>query len=185
MRRGGGKRKGSANERRLCRELSLLISDGARDDLLWRSAMSGGTATTARKRGGLKAAQAGDVSSIDSLSSWLVREWYIEAKHYADLQILRSFLVNRGKLYRFWRHTVKEAAHYGKKPMLIAKQDRLPEMLVVTRGTRLSPLATPPILTLPAWDADVHLFSGVQLTQVVHKPRVLLDDSPVRVMLDA
>src|SRR5215475_8637610 len=127
MKAGRGKLKGSRNERRLCRELSLLVSNGKRDDLLWRSAMSGGTATAARKRGNLKGNQAGDVSSIDASSHWLVKEWYIEAKHYHDLQIIRSMLLRRGKLYRFWVKTVTEASHYQKKPMLLAKQDRIPE----------------------------------------------------------
>ena len=171
MRRGHGKLKGSRNERRLCRELSLLVSNGKRDDLLWRSAMSGGTATTARKRGNLKAAMAGDVSSIDPRSHWLVRDWYIEAKHYGDLQIIRSFLNNRGRLYRFWVHTVKEARHYNKKPMLLAKQDRVSEILVVTRGTKMQGTL---VMTLPDWDADVYLFEGIRL--VAPKRRVRIEE---------
>jgi hypothetical protein len=185
MRRGGGKEKGARNERRLCRELSLLVSDGERDDLLWRSAMSGGRATVGRLRGKRRAAQAGDVSSIDHLSHWLVRDWYIEAKHYHDLQILRGFLFNSGRLHRFWRHTVKEAEHYLKRPMLIAKQDRQPELLIIPKGERLSKITRMPIISLPAWGADIYLFAGVEQTPVTHRARVLLEEEHVhRVLLE-
>jgi len=167
MKTGGGKRKGSANERRLCRELSLLVSNGTRDDLLWRSAMSGGTATTARKRGNLKSSQVGDISSIDVDSHWLVNEWYIEAKHYADLNILRSLLLNKGKLYRFWVRTVKDASYYNKKPMLLAKQDRLPELLIVGWHTGLG--TNRPVMVLPQRKAHVYLFRD--LTDLSSRPR--------------
>jgi hypothetical protein len=185
MRSGGSKEKGSRNERRVCRALSLLISGGTRDDLLWRSAMSGGAATVARQRGKRRAAQAGDVSSIDRASHWLVRDWYIEAKHYHDLQILRGFLFNSGRLHRFWQHTVKEAAHYGKRPMLLAKQDRQPELLIIPKGERLSEITRTPIISLPAWSADIYLFAGVEQTPVTHRARVLLEEEHVhRVMLE-
>lgn len=175
MKIGGGKEKGARNERRLSRELSLLISNGERDDLLWRSAMSGGAATTGKRRGLNRGAQSGDLSSIDGTSHWLVRDWYIEAKHYRDLQILRGLLVNTGRLHRFWLKTVKEAKHYGKRPMLIAKQNRLPELLIITKGERLSTIIRSPVITLPSWNADVYLFAGVELTPVVHKHRVMLE----------
>jgi hypothetical protein len=176
MRPGGGKEKGARNERRLSRELSLLISNGERDDLLWRSAMSGGRATVGKRSGKQRHAQAGDLSSIDRKSHWLVRDWYIEAKHYHELQILRGMLFNSGRLYRFWRHTVKEAAHYGKKPMLLAKQDRQPELLIINKGERLSLITRTPIISLPSWPADIYLFAGLELTPVTHRARVLLEE---------
>ena len=169
---GYGKLKGSRNERRLCRALSLLVSNGERDDLLWRSAMSGGVATVALRGGKARATQAGDVSSIDPESHWLVREWYIEAKHYGDLQILRGFTHNGGKLAKFWFKTVEEARHYHKKPMLLAKQDRLPELVIVKMGTRIGDMLANPILLVPAWNAEVYLFPA--LANLTPRPRRVL-----------
>ena len=45
MRKGGGKEKGSSFERLVCKRMSMWLSKGERDDLFWRSAMSGGRAT--------------------------------------------------------------------------------------------------------------------------------------------
>jgi len=138
--------------------------------------MSGGTATTRAKRGVKAAALAGDVSSIDIDSHWLVRNWYIEVKHYADLQILRGFTHNSGKLHRFWLRTVQEAAYYGKQPMLLAKQDRLPELLIVKRGQKIHGHYKTPILTVRAWEADIYLFKAVEKLTEKKPERVLIDD---------
>lgn len=165
----------------------MLISDGERDDLLWRSAMSGGTATRGKRHGKRREAQAGDISSIDGKSTWLVRDWYIEAKHYHDLQILRGLLVNTGRLYRFWCHTVREAKFYHKRPMLIAKQDRLPELVLVTREEKLGQIAVP-VISLPGWNADVYLFHSIELLSPVpvHYKRVMIEEEEhqLRVLME-
>ena len=48
---GYGKQKGGEYERTVCKKLSLWVSNGTRDDIFWRSAMSGGRATLQRKKG--------------------------------------------------------------------------------------------------------------------------------------
>lgn len=81
MRSGAGKSKGNAFERDVCRKLSLWISDGKRDDLLWRTAASGGRATfISRTSGGarLAVAQAGDVTAIDLAGFPLASQVMIE-----------------------------------------------------------------------------------------------------------
>ena len=178
------KGKGPRNERRLSRALSLLISEGEREDLLWRSAMSGGRATVQRKRGVTNLTQGGDISAIAADSSWLTEEWFIEAKHYKDLEIVSSFIKNKGTLARFWSKCISEAESYNKRPMLIAKQNRIPELLIVKRGQRLNGSAIPPI-TLRAWNADVYLFSDIERLTASKRARIVIDEGrPPRVILE-
>ena len=44
------KEKGSSNERKLSRQLSLWFTNGESDDIFWRSTNSGGTATIRGKK---------------------------------------------------------------------------------------------------------------------------------------
>ena len=73
-----------------CR-LSLWLSGGVADDLLWRSAMSGGRATLQFKRDNKSnRRQSGDLSAIGQGAYEFCEQTYIECKHYRDLQIDRS-----------------------------------------------------------------------------------------------
>ena len=130
MRVGGGKQKGSVWERKCCKLLSLWITNGKKADCLWRSALSGGRATVARKRGEL-VRQAGDICAVSPEGHSLTDIYYIECKHYKDLR-LDSFVFGKGPLATFWAETVTQANHYEKKPMLITKSNNVP-VLVLTR----------------------------------------------------
>jgi hypothetical protein len=131
MKRGGGKGKGSSFERKLCKALSLWITDGARDDCLWRSAISGGRATVARGKGKLIAHQAGDVAAVHAEGHVLTDNFFIEAKHYRKLGTA-AFLTSRPSLLgRFWDHAVNEAKLYQRVPMLIAKENNVPTLVLV------------------------------------------------------
>jgi hypothetical protein len=130
MKGGASKRKGSAFEREVCKKLSLWVSKEKRTDLFWRSAMSGGRSTVGRKRGENLAYQAGDVSAQHPDGHRLTEHFYIECKHYRDLDI-GAFLLKRGKLYAFWKQTCKEAAYRERQPMLIAKQNRMQTLVLI------------------------------------------------------
>jgi len=134
MKAGGGKQKGAAFERRICQQLSLWVSDGTAKDLFWRSAMSGGRATVARKRGHKLARQAGDVTAVAFEGHQLTDSFYIELKHVADLALSRFLLEGTGTLAKFWETTCTEANAYSKHPLLIAKQNRYPVFVVTRRG---------------------------------------------------
>lgn len=87
--------------------------------------MSGGRATVGRKRGELLRV-AGDICAVTPEGHALTDRYYIECKSYKDLDI-EAFLVKRaGKLWSFWKECVSQAQHYEKTPMLIAKQNMLP-----------------------------------------------------------
>jgi hypothetical protein len=160
MRKGGSKQKGSAFERLVCKQLSLLISKGRRTDLFWRSAMSGGRATLELKKDVLNQTQAGDISSIDMDSGWLTRDYMIECKHYNDLQFTSGFLSGTGNLYKFWTKLFKDAIARNKKPILIAKQNNRPIVMLTSPGS-CPQLSVDPVVTLHDWPAEIRLFSEI------------------------
>lgn len=128
IRSGGSKSKGAAFERDVAVGLSRWISNGEREDLLWRSSQSGGRATTARKSNKELKTCAGDLSAIHPLGQPFLDRFYTELKFYRDLQYC-SILTDTGHLVKFWKSTVTEANSYKRHPMLIAKQNRMPTVI--------------------------------------------------------
>lgn len=134
MRKGGGKAKGSAFERDICKQLSLWVSGGKREDCFWRSAMSGGRATVHLKRGANLAQHAGDITATHSMGERLTKLWFVECKRYRDLSIAPSLMNGKGLLAGFWQVAMTEADKYDKHPMLIVKQDRMATLMLVPTG---------------------------------------------------
>jgi hypothetical protein len=164
MRAGGGKAKGSSFERDVCKALSLWVSHGKREDLFWRSAMSGGRATVGRRKGKDLAQHAGDISATHVLGHALTDYWYVECKRYADLKIESALLEGVGTLAGFWRETCKQATDHKKMPMLIARQDRSPTIMLTPVSWMQNPYGVDPfgsvskIARMHILSADVHLF---------------------------
>ena len=131
MKPGGGKRKGGSMERQISKALSLWITNGKKEDVLWRSALSGGRATVAHKRGSSLGHSAGDISAIAPEGHVLTDSYYLELKHYKKLS-LDCLLKGKGPLLDIWKNTVKEASKYNKIPVLIYKQNNYPIMWVTT-----------------------------------------------------
>lgn len=132
MRPGGGKQKGAAFERDICVRLSQWVTQGRREDLFWRSAMSGGRATVAKRRGSNLASQAGDISAVHKLGHVLTSDFYFELKHVKDLGLDSFITKSIGPLAQYWRTACKEANRYTKEPILIVRQNRLPILLLST-----------------------------------------------------
>jgi len=143
MRKGGGKAKGSAYEREVCKALSLWVSHNKREDLFWRSAMSGGRATVGRRAGKDLAHHAGDISATHRLGHALTDQFYVECKRYADLKIESGVLRGVGKLAAFWKETCKQATIHKKLPMLIARQDQSSTLLIIPLASIINPYGTP------------------------------------------
>lgn len=139
MKPGGGKAKGSAFEREVCKELSLWMSGGTRDDLYWRSAMSGGRASVQFKKGGGNVSQTGDICSIDPAGAPLTSTFFIECKFYADLNLEGAIIGNQGGIAGMWQECVEKAKEQGGKlPFLVAKQNRTRTMLWLSpEGTEM------------------------------------------------
>jgi len=130
MRRGGSKAKGSSFERDCCCRLSLWVSHGKREDLFWRSAMSGGRATVAGRRGTNLASQAGDISSVSKAGHVLTSDFYVEVKHIKHIGLDGFVVKGTGPLAKYWKTACREANQYEKAPLLIIRQNRFPTLFI-------------------------------------------------------
>jgi hypothetical protein len=150
MRPGGGKQKGSAFEREVCKRLSLWVTSNRRSDVFWRSAMSGGRATIH----GTQVQQCGDICAVAREGYQFAASWFVECKHVRKLGI-DSFLINgTGELARFWKLARKLARQHSRNPMIIACQNRMPVIVVTKRHALLH--ICPPIVVCAV--ADIYLF---------------------------
>lgn len=136
MRKGGGGAKGAQYERGICGKLSLWVSNLARNDVFWRSAISGGRAhiMSKRKRGRAFNAQSGDITAIHESGGPLLNAFVIECKHLKDIRLMRAVTGRKHGLPEIWRKLARECDAAGSKlPMLIARQNRLPDVLMTNR----------------------------------------------------
>ncbi len=124
------KGKGSAFEREICVKLSQWVSKGTRNDIFWRTAMSGGRATVFKKKGALMR-QAGDVTAVSFEGHDLTDNFYLELKFYKDLGFTAFFAKNGGLLAQFWSKAQDEAQDFGLKPILIVKQNFVPILFIM------------------------------------------------------
>lgn len=125
MRKGGGKSKGAEFERQVCKKLSLAMSKGKRDDLFWRSAMSGGRATVKFKKGEKNITQVGDITAIDPIGYKLTDKFVIECKRYKKIS-WESLIYGKpvkGNILEFWEKLKKEAELADKWSLLVIKEN--------------------------------------------------------------
>jgi hypothetical protein len=128
------KAKGSQFERDICRLLSRWVSHGKRDDLYWRTAMSGGRATVA-KRKGIDVRQTGDITAVSPEGHALTNLFFIETKFYKSLAIDSFILENKGPLAAFWKEACVKARSHKLLPMLIAKENRREPLIITSSQT--------------------------------------------------
>jgi len=129
MKRGGGSNKGSGFERKICKQFSLWISKGVRDDIFWRTAGSGARATNRRRRGKATCNSEGDMGCLDAEFSWLTDSVLVECKRgYNSWRIDDLLLpkIPKGSVWRIWERLVEDARRSNKLPLLVLKQDRRP-----------------------------------------------------------
>lgn len=99
--------------------------------MFWRSAMSGGRATVGARKGIDLRRQAGDICAVAPEGHSLTERFYIECKHVNSLDIESFIVKRRGKLAQFWETAKREAKRHGRMPMVIARQNRLPTLMLV------------------------------------------------------
>lgn len=145
------KAKGSGFERRICKALSLWVTDGVREDVFWRSSMSGGRATVAKG----KVRQAGDICAVAPEGHALVDQFFIECKSYRSLGIGQFLICGAGPLAKFWKVACREAEKYERAPMLIAKQNGLPALVLLDGAKGLQPFTDS---VRQWWHEDVVVF---------------------------
>lgn len=160
MNGAGSKAKGGAFEREVCKRCSLWLSGGARDDLFWRSAMSGGRATLQLRKDVINQTQGGDISAISEDGWKLINRYFVEAKFYADLNLEQAIFKGTGNLNTFWARAIAEAVKYRKFPILIAKQNRFPVLAIVRQSDPLFGMHTP-LMFSKLMDAKIFDFETV------------------------
>lgn len=181
MRAGGGKQKGSAYEREICVALSLWVSAGEREDLFWRSAMSGGRATVAKRKGTDLAAHAGDISATHEDGHALTNTWYIECKRYADLNYAAFMLKGEGPLAKFWKETCDQAEAHDKLPMLIAREDRGFTTVIIAHAVKALQMHMRTDVFLLHWETQIA--SMTKLNVSVHDFAAVLRKPFIKIAL--
>ncbi len=157
MRAGGGKQKGASWEREVCRQLSLWITNGKKSDCLWRSAMSGGRATVASRKG-QQIRQGGDICSVSPEGHVLTDKYCVECKHVKKLDIASFILDNKGALAKHWKQAIKQARQQFRMPILIAKENsRKPIIIILPRSLNGVCFLEPPKTVNP----EIRLLSDV------------------------
>jgi hypothetical protein len=146
------KAKGGAFEREVCKVLSLWVSHGQRQDLFWRSAMSGGRATVH----GRNVRQCGDVCAVAPEGHHLTDRYFIECKHLKSLDF-SGLLEGRGKLLKYWNIACAQAVKHELIPMLIAKQNNRPVILCCNNHVQMFP----PLATFNAYDMHIYRFNDL------------------------
>ena len=69
---------------------------------------------------------------------------FIELKHYRDLDFDAFFLTGKGRLAKFWTVAVREARKHKCQPILIARQNRTPDVVLTLPGHWKRFLKSPP-----------------------------------------
>ncbi len=116
------------------------------------------------RKGKINLAQVGDVCAIDSAGEILTGKVVIECKHRNDLDFMSAILKNQGLLFRFWTKLTREAARVKKEPMMVARQNRQPTMLIISaRGAEQLDIDYDRIATLDDWRGEprIYLFDRI------------------------
>jgi hypothetical protein len=175
MKTGAGAVKGAKWERYVCKRLSLWLTAGKRDDCFWRTAMSGGRATFQLRKEIVNQAQAGDMQAITAEGLALTEHYIFEHKHRHDLNFPAFLTHTGGLLTNYWRSTQQVAARLGKKPVLIAKQDRYPALVLTEADCSLFPYE--PWAVFAELGVQLHDFETVTKVYppLIKRPRGAID----------
>lgn len=126
------KEKGSEFERQVGKALSLWVSEGHRSDLFARNVLSGGSFTNAMKKDSKEHGMPGDLAANHPMAFKFLELFTVECKHYADLGF-EAFLFDteaKSFLGSVLKHTRKQAQQAKLHPMVIARQNRRPSILL-------------------------------------------------------
>ena len=133
--------KGGVFESEMCKKLSLWWTDGTRDDVFWRTGLSGGRATARAKRGLSTAHQHGDIGPTDPIGAPLTDLFVFELKRgYSDATVqdlLDRLHTSKPGWFEQWvvkaREDCEAAGALGW--LLITRRDRRKEMIWMERKT--------------------------------------------------
>lgn len=127
-----GSQKGAAFERTIAKQISLWVSGGTNPDLLWRSASSGARSTVRRKATGKGIDnQASDIAPTHVDAEPFSSLFILECKHYKVIQAqVALYDWPASMLAKWWAKARIDAVSVGKVPLLVAKENQRPALLV-------------------------------------------------------
>lgn len=135
----GFRQKGQDNERAQAKAISLWLSEGHDDSLLWRSDASGARSSTGKIQG----AQYGDLSLSKHEGKYVpdaqnfLSLFSVELKHVKHIDLLRAWLNPGDDLRKYWEQCTKDSDSNKVNPMLIVRINNV-KPVVFFRAT-LSP----------------------------------------------
>lgn len=130
MKPGKSKNKGGNFERDISKKLSLFLSNGERDDGLWRSQSSGARATNRQKTNKYTENQYGDISSTAPFTKSFIDKYIIELKHYKSINLMSLFNSEKNLISEWWSKLNNSAKITEKIPLLIIKANNYPILLI-------------------------------------------------------
>lgn len=139
LRGGGSSSKGGDYERDICRLLSTWWTDGARDDIFWRSSGSGARAKVRHRAGAGTAGQHGDVAATDPVGVPFVDVFTTEIKRgYSEYTIHDLLDKLPGAGVQEWEHFFAQAIESYEQAGSLS-------WLLITRRTRREALVWIPV----------------------------------------
>jgi hypothetical protein len=132
MKPGGGAAKGAGFERHICSRLSLWVTGGVRNDLFNRNKLSGGSFTIAADKG-YELGLPGDVAAAHPTAFEFLSLFAVEAKHHKFIDLDRLLWDPQGRnfLARVWQQTKAQAGLVNVNPMIVAKQNNSPAIVLL------------------------------------------------------
>ena len=127
------KGKGSDFEREMCKQLSLWLSKGETDDLLWRNKGQ----PNRKVKGVRRLEQFGDMHSIGEKSVWFMNAVNVELKFYKNLDLLELMDKpnSKGRLIEVhWKQCRYDAGETSRTPLLISKRNFGVPFCITTPG---------------------------------------------------
>lgn len=152
--------KGPNFEREICKRLSLWLTAGERDDVLWRTHGSGARATRRYKSGKSLRGQEGDISAVDSAGQAFCNNWIVSLKTgycrkgYFDVLDVLDSRKKTPIFLKWWREIKELATRVGRKPLLIFRRERRSPVFVVD-----TPLGIKPEIVLSAFGTTLYLYA--------------------------
>jgi hypothetical protein len=127
--------KGANYERDICRRFSRWVTAMEREDVFWRSIMSGGRATISTKKGEIdlgKAYTSGDICAIRPEGHFLLSQFTVECKNYASFGIeVYLYGGQSSQFVKCWAQALDECRKRT-QPLMCMKESRRGELMVTT-----------------------------------------------------
>jgi hypothetical protein len=168
-----GNAKGSAFERCVCKALSIWWTNGARDDVFWRTAGSGARAKSRSKMGQRTFGQYGDIQAIDPIGQPLIDLTIIELKRgYKHASIADVLDHSKHAAKQPWQKWVEQA-------MGDMKNADVPYWSLITKRDQREPLI---FLPRNLFERLATAGSTVRSCRPIMRLQLEIDDCPVSVV---